>query len=44
MNESTDSSLAHHVECLVEAMVEVHTVDPELAELLGSEVPHRADG
>jgi hypothetical protein len=44
MNECTDSSLAHLVESLVEAMVEVHTVDPELSELLGSEVPHRADG
>src|SRR5260370_11390671 len=44
MTECTDSSLEHLVESLVEGMVEVHTVDPELSELLGSEVPHRADG
>jgi hypothetical protein len=40
MTECTDSSL----EQLVKSLVEVHTVDPELSELLGSEVPHRADG
>jgi hypothetical protein len=44
MTECTDSSLEDLVESLVEGMVEVHTVDPELSELLGSEVPHRADG
>ena len=44
MTECTDSSLEHLVESLVVGMVEVHTVDPELSELLGSEVPHRADG
>jgi AcrR family transcriptional regulator len=44
MNECSDSSVEHLVESLVEAMVEVHTVDPELSELLGSEVPHSADG
>jgi AcrR family transcriptional regulator len=44
MTECTDSSLEHLVESLVEGMVEVHRVDPELSELLGSEVPHRADG
>jgi AcrR family transcriptional regulator len=44
MTECPDSSLEHLVESLVEGMVEVHTADPELSELLGSEVPHRADG
>jgi hypothetical protein len=44
MSECTDSSLEQLVESLVEGMVEVHTADPELSELLGSEVPHRADG
>jgi len=44
MTEYPDSSLEHLVESLVEGMVEVHTADPELSELLGSEVPHRADG
>ena len=44
MTECADSSLEHLVESLVEGMVEAHTVDPELSELLGSEVPHRADG
>jgi AcrR family transcriptional regulator len=44
MTECTDASLEHLVESLVEGMVEVHTADPELSELLGSEVPHRADG
>jgi hypothetical protein len=44
MTECPNSSLEHLVEPLVEGMVEVHTVDPELSELLGSEVPHRADG
>ena len=44
MTECTDSSLQHLVESLIMGMVEVHTVDTELSELLGSEVPHRADG
>jgi AcrR family transcriptional regulator len=44
MTECTDSSLEGLVQSLVEGMVEVHTVDPELSEMLGSEVPHRADG
>src|ERR1700733_3144389 len=44
MTECTDSSLEGLMESLVEGMVEVHTADPELSELLGSEVPHRADG
>jgi AcrR family transcriptional regulator len=44
MTGCADSSLEHLVDSLVEGMVEVHTVDPELSELLGSEVPHRAYG
>lgn len=44
MIECADSSLEHLVESLVEGMVEMHTVDPELSELLASEVPHHADG
>jgi AcrR family transcriptional regulator len=44
MSECADSSLEYLVDSLVQAMVEVHTADPELSELLGSEVPHRADG
>jgi|ERR1700683_2112458 len=44
MTECIDSSLEHLVESLVAGMVAVHTVDPELSELLGAEVPHHADG
>lgn len=44
LTECADSSLEHLVGSVFEGMVEVHTVDPELSELLGSEVPHRADG
>jgi AcrR family transcriptional regulator len=39
-----ESSLEHLVESLVDGMVEAHTIDLELSELLLSEVPHRADG
>jgi AcrR family transcriptional regulator len=42
--ECSQSSLEDLVTSLIEGMVEVHTVDPELSELLGSEVPHRAGG
>ncbi len=44
MGECKDSSLEDLVESLVKGMVEAHTVDPELSDLLGSEVPHRPDG
>jgi AcrR family transcriptional regulator len=44
MTECTESSLEHLVESLVDSIVEAHTQDPELSELLQSEVPHRADG
>jgi len=42
--EHAASSLEELVRAMVEAMVEVHAVDPELYELLMAEVPHRADG
>jgi AcrR family transcriptional regulator len=29
---------------MIEALVEAHTIDPELFELMSTEVPHRADG
>lgn len=38
------SSLDDLIRALIEAMVEAHTADPELYELLMTEVPHRADG
>jgi AcrR family transcriptional regulator len=38
------SSLDDLIRAMVEAMVDAHTVDPELFDLLASEVPHRADG
>jgi len=44
MTECTDSPLEQLVESLVDGMVEVHTLDPELSELLATEVPHRPDG
>ena len=44
MTECTESSLEHFVESVIDGIVEAHTVDPELSELLQSEVPHRADG
>jgi AcrR family transcriptional regulator len=42
--EGTGRSLENVVLGLLEAMVETHAADPILAELLQSEVPHRADG
>ncbi len=42
--EHAASSLDDLVRALVEAMVEAHAEDPELNELLLTEVPHRADG
>jgi AcrR family transcriptional regulator len=38
------SSLDDLIRAIVEAMVEAHSADPELYELLTTEVPHRADG
>jgi AcrR family transcriptional regulator len=42
--EHAASSLEDLIRALVEAMVEAHASDPELHELLMSEVPHGADG
>jgi AcrR family transcriptional regulator len=44
IKECAESSLERLVESLVDGMVEAHAVDPELSELLMSEVPHHADG
>ena len=38
------SSLETSIRAVVEAMVDAHTTDPELYELLHAEVPHRAGG
>jgi AcrR family transcriptional regulator len=38
------SSLDDLIRAMIEAMVEAHTADPELYELMMTEVPHRADG
>ena len=42
--QQATSSLDDLIRGLIEAMVEAHTADPELYELLMTEVPHRADG
>lgn len=42
IRERSDASLERLVRALVDGMVETHASDPELAELLQSEVPHRA--
>jgi AcrR family transcriptional regulator len=39
-----DASLAEIVRALVEAITDAHVPDPELFELLSTEVPHRAHG
>ncbi|HTW50224.1 MAG TPA: TetR/AcrR family transcriptional regulator [Acidobacteriaceae bacterium] len=44
LEECAESSLQRLVESLLDGMVEAHAADPELSELLQSEVPHRADG
>ena len=44
MRASRDSSLPDVVRGWIDGMVEAHAQDPELAELLDREVPHRADG
>ena len=38
------SSLDQLVRAMVEAMIDAHTTDPELFEVLQTQVPHRADG
>jgi len=42
--EHAASSLDDLVRAMVEGMIEAHATDPELYELLLTEVPHRADG
>lgn len=42
--EHAASSIEDLLRAMVEAMVEAHATDPELYELLMTEVPHRADG
>jgi AcrR family transcriptional regulator len=42
--EHAASSLDELIQALVEAMVDAHALDPELHELLLTEVPHRAGG
>ena len=38
------SSLEELMGAMIEAMIDAHSADPELYELLATEVPHRADG
>jgi len=42
--EYAESSLDDLIRAMVEAMIDAHTPDPELYELLMTEVPHRAEG
>lgn len=42
--EHATSSLEELMRAIIERMVEAHATDPELSELLLSEVPHGADG
>jgi AcrR family transcriptional regulator len=42
--EHARSPLEHLMRAIIDAMVEAHTTDPELYEMLLTEVPHRADG
>jgi AcrR family transcriptional regulator len=42
--ENAESPLDKLMRAMIEAMVEAHTVDPELYEVLFAEVPHRAEG
>jgi len=42
--EHAASSLDDLIGAMIEGMVDAHTGDPELYELLATEVPHRADG
>jgi AcrR family transcriptional regulator len=44
LDVGADSSLESLVDSLLEGMIEAHAADPELFELLQTEVPHRADG
>jgi AcrR family transcriptional regulator len=42
--EHAESSIEELIRAMVAAMIEAHATDPELYELLMTEVPHRADG
>jgi AcrR family transcriptional regulator len=42
--EHATSSLEDLVRAMIEAMIDAHTTDPELYQLLLTEVPHRAEG
>ena len=42
--ENANSSLEDLIRSMVEAITDAHTVDPELYEMMFSEVPHRAEG
>lgn len=44
ISESANEPLDRLVVSLLDGMMEVHASDPELAALMDSEVPHRADG
>jgi AcrR family transcriptional regulator len=42
--EHAASSMEDLLRAMIEAMIDAHTTDPELYELLLNEVPHKADG
>ena len=42
--ENAASSLDELMRAMIEGMIDAHSADPELYELLATEVPHRADG
>src|ERR1700721_1296032 len=44
LGENASSSLEDLMGAMVDAFIQAHTRDPELFELLATEVPHRADG
>jgi AcrR family transcriptional regulator len=44
VRQCAGASLETLIGSLVEGMIEIHNLDPELSMLLQSEVPHRADG
>jgi AcrR family transcriptional regulator len=44
MDANADATLEHLLSSLIDGMIEVHTLDPELFDLLQTEVPHRAAG
>jgi len=44
LTQHAESSLDDLMRAMLDAMIDAHTVDPELSELLMTEVPHRAGG